>query len=124
MAEINETLELLRFELEFLEDGGYGRSPRTPWRPSLIFEDSPSCLNFDDPARPHPCSECKLMPFVPEKLREHKVPCRLIPLDAQGRTIEHLYQYGTQAELEAALSQWLRNRIKELESDVAAASLP
>ena len=28
-----DLLEVLKFELEFLEDGGYGRSPRTPWRP-------------------------------------------------------------------------------------------
>jgi hypothetical protein len=39
-----QILELLKFELKFLEDGGYGRSPHTPWRPQLIFEDSPSCL--------------------------------------------------------------------------------
>ena len=45
----HEMLELLRFELKFLEDGGYGRSPRTPWRPPFIFEDSPSCLNLGDP---------------------------------------------------------------------------
>ena len=36
-----EILELLRFELKFVEDGGYGRSPRTPWRPPYILEDSP-----------------------------------------------------------------------------------
>ena len=42
-------LELLKFELKFLEDGGYGRSPKTPWQPTYIFEDSPSCLNFRRP---------------------------------------------------------------------------
>jgi hypothetical protein len=26
-----EILELLRFELKFVEDGGYGCSPRTPY---------------------------------------------------------------------------------------------
>ncbi len=30
-----EILELLKFELKFLEDGGYGRSPRTPWLSEL-----------------------------------------------------------------------------------------
>jgi hypothetical protein len=45
-------LEMLKFELRFLEEGGYGRSPRTPWKPTRTFQDSPSCLNFDDPARP------------------------------------------------------------------------
>ena len=27
-----DLLDLLKFELKFLEDGGYGRSPHTPWR--------------------------------------------------------------------------------------------
>jgi len=35
-----DLLEVLKFELKFLEQGGYGRSPRTPWRPQYIFEDS------------------------------------------------------------------------------------
>jgi hypothetical protein len=42
----HEMLELLKFELKFVEDGGYGRSPRTPWRPPYILEDSPSCPNL------------------------------------------------------------------------------
>ncbi len=37
---------VLKFELEFLEKGGYGRSPREPWRPQFIFEDSPTCMNY------------------------------------------------------------------------------
>jgi len=41
-----DPLEVLRFELRFLEDGGYGRSPRAPRRPPLIFEDSLTCMNF------------------------------------------------------------------------------
>jgi hypothetical protein len=57
----HEMLELLKFELKFVEDGGYGRSPRTPWRPPYILEDSPSCPNLGDPARPHPCIECRLI---------------------------------------------------------------
>lgn len=27
-----DILEILRFELKFLEDDGYGRSPHAPWR--------------------------------------------------------------------------------------------
>jgi hypothetical protein len=49
-----DLLELLTFELKLLEDGGYGRSPHTPWRRLLVFEDSLTCLNFADPVRPHP----------------------------------------------------------------------
>jgi len=58
-----EILKVFQFELKFLEDGGYGRSPRAPWRASYVFEDSPTCLNFNDAARPHPCTECSLVEF-------------------------------------------------------------
>jgi hypothetical protein len=35
----HDLLDLLKFELKFLEDGGYGRSPHTSWRRELVFED-------------------------------------------------------------------------------------
>ena len=63
--EKRDVLEVLKFELSFLEQGGYGRSVRTPWKATSVFQDSPSCLNFNDPARPHACSECLLTDFVP-----------------------------------------------------------
>ena len=113
--EQNELLEYLKFELKFLEDGGYGRSPHTPWRPSLVFEDSPSCLNFNDPARPHPCNQCKLMEFVPEERHQEIVPCRHIPLSESGQTVDYYYQYGTHVELEEALGKWLREQIRKIE---------
>ena len=115
MAEINEILELLRFELKFLEDGGYGRFPSAPWRARFIFEDSPTCLNFGDPSRTIPCSECILTQFVPEELKAQRVPCRHIPLTEKGETIEQLYHQGTQGELEDALKGWLRKEIAALE---------
>jgi hypothetical protein len=111
----HEMLELLRFELKFLEDGGYGRSPRTPWRPPFIFEDSPSCLNLGDPARTHPCSECFLMKFVPDELQKENSPCRFIPLNENGETIDYFYRCGTQLEMEEALAGWLRNQITQIE---------
>ncbi|PYX25875.1 MAG: hypothetical protein DMG82_03635 [Acidobacteria bacterium] len=55
-----DVLEVLKFELSFLEQGGYGRSVRTPWKATSVFQDSPSCLNFNDSARPHACNECLL----------------------------------------------------------------
>jgi len=110
-----ETLDLLKFELKFLEDGGYGRSPRTPWRAPRIFEDSPSCLNFNDPSRPHPCPECTLMQFVPEPCRDEPIPCRFIPLGPHGEDIDYFYRCGTQPELEEALTGWLRKQISLFE---------
>lgn len=47
-----DVLDVLKFELAFLEPGGYGRSVRTPWKATSVFQDSPSCLNFNDPALP------------------------------------------------------------------------
>jgi hypothetical protein len=117
-----EMLELLNFELKFLEDGGYGRSPRTPWRPTYIFEDSPTCLNFHDPSRPHPCGDCSLMQFVPEQYRGEAVPCRFIPLSEQVETIEDFYHCGTQLEIEEALKHWLLREIGRIEAEHAGAS--
>jgi hypothetical protein len=112
-----QTLDFLKFELKFLEDGGYGRSPRTPRRPQLAFEDSPSCLNFDDPERPHPCDGCWLMMFVPEDQKNASSPCRFIPLTDKGETIDHFYRFGTQIELEEALAGWLRKQIRRIEGE-------
>ena len=110
-----ELLDLLKFELKFLEDGGYGRSPHTPWRRQLVFEDSLTCLNFGDPARPHPCNECLLMRFVPAELKDQAAPCRLIPLTDKDETIDYFYRCGTQLELEEALAAWLRKQISLIE---------
>src|SRR5438270_10050394 len=115
----HEMLELLRFELKFLEDGGYGRSPRTPWRPTFIFEDSPSCPNLGDPARTHPCSECLLMKFVSDELQNENFPCRFIPLNEAGETIDYFYRCGTQLEMEEALAGWLRSQITRIEQQLA-----
>lgn len=112
-----DVLETLRFELQFLEDGGYGRSPHAPWRPPLLFEDSPTCLNFSELQRPHPCSECFLMQFVPPEHRERETPCRYIPLDDKGQTLDSLYRTATQQELEEIYGGWLRRSIRRLEED-------
>lgn len=110
-------LEVLKAELEFLKKGGYGRSPREPWRAQLMFEDSPSCMNFNNKKNPRPCCECVLMQFVPPEGRTEKVPCRHIPLTPAGETLYELYRGGTQLELDDALADWLRGRIAQLETE-------
>jgi len=115
--ENRDVLDVLKFELKFLQDGGYGRSVRTPWRPTFVFEDSVTCPNFGDPARPHPCDQCLLMEFVPENMREQRVPCRFIPLTANGETVDHYYRAGTQPEMEEALALWLRTQITRIERE-------
>jgi len=110
-----DVLEMLKFELKFVEDGGYGRSTRTPWKATRTFQDSPSCLNFDDPTRPHPCSDCMLMQFVPQERKNEDVPCWFIPLSKNGETADYYSRCGTQLELEEALAGWLRNQIRRIE---------
>lgn len=119
-----DLLEALKFELKFLEDGGYGRSPRTPWRPTNALLDSPICLNFDDPGRPHPCNECLLMRFVPEQHQHESVPCWFIPLSTDGETIDFYSRCGTQQELEDALGSWLRGQIRRIEDQHAGKTEP
>ena len=88
--EKHELLEKLKFELAFVEDGGYGRSVRTPHESTSPFQDSLTCLNFGDPSRTHPCAECILMQYVPESHKGEDVPCHHIPLDQENRTIATL----------------------------------
>lgn len=116
-----DVLEVLKFELAFLEQGGYGRSVRTPWKPTSIFQDSPACLNFNDSSeRPHPCNECLLTDFVPEKARAEAVPCHHIPVGPKGETIDQLH--GNQIQTEEALREWLRAAIARLEREREAKS--
>ena len=53
-----DILELLKEELAFVEQGGYGRSVRTPWLPKSAFQDSLTCINYADANRTAPCNEC------------------------------------------------------------------
>ena len=117
--EDRDILDVLKFELSFLEDGGYGRSPRTSWRAPAIFEDSPICPNFCDPARPHPCENCLLEQFVPPGQKKERIPCRFIPLTEDGVAVEDLYRTASQIELEEALAQWLRTQIARIERERA-----
>ncbi len=121
MADDRDVLEVLKFELSFLEQGGYGRSVRTPWKPTSAFQDSPSCINFNDPGRAHPCDECLLHHFVPQERQEEKIPCHHIPLNSDGETIYTMERQYNQLEMEEALKVWLRNKIQELEKSRAKA---
>jgi len=112
-----DVLEVLKFELAFLEQGGYGRSVKTPWKPTSIFQDSLSCINFDDPARPHPCNECLLNDMVPGQAQSENVPCHHIPLNPQGETVDTMERQYTQQEMEEAIKSWLRATILRLESE-------
>jgi len=110
-----ELLALLKFELAFIEDGGYGRLVKTPWRPTIPFRDSPTCLNFSQPDRPHPCSACSLMQFVPEEWRTDPFPCHHMRLNDHGETVDSLYDENARLAIEEKMAAWLRNVIRALE---------
>jgi hypothetical protein len=69
-------LDVLKFELVFLEQGGYGRLPRESWCPRFVFEDSPTCMKFNSRDR-EPCSKCLLMQFVPRRRTEKRFPASI-----------------------------------------------
>jgi hypothetical protein len=108
-------LTVLKAELEFVEKGGYRYTARAAWRPQFIFQDSPTCLNFDPAQQPRPCRECVLMQLVPADSQRRNIACRYIPLNEQGETIDSFYRSGTREELESAMRKWLRATIQRLE---------
>jgi hypothetical protein len=105
----------LKAELDFVEKGGHGRSVRTPWQPTSVFQDSLTCLNFASPQPTHPCSQCILISFVPPEFRSESVPCHYIPLNEAKETIAALEQRGDQQLLEETVKKWLRATIKKIE---------
>lgn len=117
-----DLLKVLQAELEFVERGGYRKTARAPWRPHFIFQDSPTCLNFDPTAKPRDCADCVLTQLIPESASEKKVPCRFIKLNKAGDTIDSLYRYGNHDELEAALTKWLKDAIRKLETEKSPTS--
>jgi hypothetical protein len=116
-------LDVLKVELEFLEQGGYSRLTRESWRARFFFEDSPTCLDFDSNPR-EPCSECLLMQFVPKDAHKKQTPCIYIPLSPAGETLESLYRIATQKEIEETLGAWLRMTIHRLEADKLKRAAP
>ena len=117
-----DLLEVLKFELKFLEDGGYGRSPKASWRPVYIFEDSLACMNYYSKDNPGPCSDCVLFSLVPLEHRSEKIPCRHIPFNESGDTLDSLYRYSSQNDIEETVSKWLRSTIHFLEEYREAAA--
>jgi hypothetical protein len=123
-----ELVDVLKGELEFLENGGYRHPVRAAWRPQFLFQDSPTCLNFDPHRRPKPCTDCALMQLTPADSQQKKFPCRHIALNERGDTLDSLYCCGSQEEIDSALAQWLKVEIARLEranvESVAASEHP
>jgi hypothetical protein len=112
MKDDADVLAALKSELEFLEKGGYAKPSS---HQQSIFRDSPTCLNCGVLENRRPCSECVLFEFVPVDRRKEKIPCRYIPLNEQGETLDSLYRRAIQDVIETEVSRWLRATIQEVE---------
>jgi hypothetical protein len=107
-------VRVLKAELAFLESGGYWNVRVPSSRAPLIFEDSPTCLHYS-PQQTSPCSECILAQLVPADHISEEIPCRYIPLNEQGETLDSLYRSANQEKVESAAARWLRAKICELQ---------
>ncbi len=112
-----EVIEALKLELDIIANGGYGRSVRTPWRPTTLFRDSVTCLNVGETERRHPCTECFLIEHVPDKDKTQDIPCHYIPLNEKGETIASLEERAEREDAEQALLNWIRATIERLERE-------
>jgi hypothetical protein len=110
-------LDVLKKELEFVEKGGYRHPARAAWRPQFMFQDSPTCLNFDPSHELKPCNDCVMSQLVPPESTLRKFPCRYIPLNEQGDTLDLLYRTATVKETEAKFVAWLKTSIARLERE-------
>lgn len=58
---------------------------------------------------------------MPPDRRDPEMPCRHIPLDAQGNTVDSLDARGQREEAEEKLLAWLDQTIARLEKEFARA---
>ena len=118
-CEKRDTLEVLKAELAFLESGGYERWAHTPWKPTSIFQDSPTCLGRKSPSEEKGCEQCSLSQFVPDIFHTEDVPCHFIPLNTHGETVYSMERQHDHGEMQEAVKIWLRATIEKLEHERA-----
>lgn len=110
-----ELLKALKEELAFFQSGGYGTPFRSEWRPTLLFRDSPTCVNFSSADELNPCQQCPLFALVPKNKRQEAIPCHHIVLDSAGKSIADAYRMGSQKNLDILFRGWLFAVIAGLE---------
>jgi hypothetical protein len=114
--DLRDVLQILRFELNYLEQGGFDRDRELLGKESP-FQGTFACINYGDPLRPHACSECPLYQFVPEDKRKEEFPCHYIRLSASGETVAELIEKKDPRRMVDALENWLRITIAQLEGN-------
>jgi hypothetical protein len=108
-VENRRLLQLLGTELGFFNAGGYGRTSRSQWRPTLLLRDSPACINYNDTGRQNPCKMCPLFALVAPDKKDSLVPCHYIALNKDDVTIAELYAHGSQDSLDRLYRTWLQD---------------
>lgn len=113
--DITEILQVLRYELNYLEQGGFARDR------ALLGIESPfrgtfACLNFRDLLEAHACRECLLYQFVPDGKRNEEFPCHHIVLDDSGETIKQCLDRNEPERMVDMLKHWLQTTITRLEA--------
>jgi hypothetical protein len=64
------------------------------------------------------------MLFVPQGRRRTPVPCRHFPLNDEGYTLDNMYRWNSQQEIEASVREWLKKTIAKLETIEQADKAP
>ena len=113
--DVSDVLQMLRYELNYLEQGGFVRD-RAMFGTQSPFLGTYLCLNHGDPMRPHACHECLLYQFVPADKQTAEFPCHHIPLNESGETVAELIEKKDPSRMAAALKQWLHSTITSLEA--------
>ena len=113
-----QVLDMLRLEEAVVSAKGLRAGPRIGKRYFEPFKDSLTCLNFSHEC-PEPCDECWLMEFVPHDYHEKALPCHQIPMNQAGETVVSLKSVGDVTRLEQTVLSWLRNKIAQLEQELA-----
>jgi hypothetical protein len=121
--DLRDTLQLLRFELSYLEQGGYNRDRAVSGTKSP-FRSAFACLNFGDPIQSHACRECLLFQFVPEDKKNEDFPCHHILLSESGETVAQLLARNDPDGMAKALEYWLRVTIAKLEATLQRSEQP
>jgi hypothetical protein len=111
-------LEFLRRLLQYLDGGGYRRCSRPQWCVPYGHEEYPCRTDLSNDNLQDHCETCWLLPFINPELRKEPVPCHFVRLSPSGMTLDYLYRYGTPAQAEEALRNWLHQRIYEVESEI------
>ena len=114
-----DVMQVLETELRFLDTKGYDEASRHPWGVPLIFEESPTCPNANNSTQSVACNDCVLTRFVPVHRLGEKVPCRHIPLNDAGETVDTLYRWGTLSDAKLVLRKWLTKSIRKLKENRA-----